>query len=265
MSGTKILERILQDFSKSLGPGSAVQPGHDPGHAVHDPSRRNRRPVDHQHRQPKRAGCSDLRNRTLAAGILGDDNLDPMLSHQGCIARHVERPARHHHVSLEGQGAGRLIHQTKQVAVLRLGREGVDMLAAYRQEHPLRRSGQCGDSGLDIRDMRPAVALARDPGRALQSDERSPSCTAGGDGVAAHLRGKRMRGVDHMGDLLGLKIGAKPIHPAEATQPHVDRLAHRRGGTPGIGIDPCQPRLCDGLRHEVRFGRAAQKKYPCHA
>ncbi len=74
-----------------------------------------------------------------------------------------------------------------------------------------------------------------------------------------------MRGVDHMGDPFSLKIGPQTLDSAKAANPHVDRLAHRRLGPPGVGVDAGKPRLRDGLGQKVRLGRAAQKEYPCHA
>ena len=187
-----------------------------------------------------------------------------MVPHQRLIARHVERPARHDDLGRKGQGAGGVIHQPQKIAVLRLRREGVDVLTADGQENPLRGSCQRCDGGLNVCHMCPAVTLPWHPGRTFQRDQRRAGGRASSDGIAAHLRGKGVRGVDHMGDPLGLKVGAKPRHPAKSADPHVDRLAHRRLGPPGVGVDARKPRLRDGLRHKVRLGRAAQKQDACH-
>jgi hypothetical protein len=148
--------------------------------------------------------------------------------------------------------------------VLRLGREGIEMLAADGEEDALRRAFQRGDGGREVRDAGPVVAFGGRPGRAFQGDQRGAGGGAGGDGVGAHLRGEGVGRVDHMGDLFGLKVGDKPLYPAKAADAHVDRLAHRRLGPAGVGVDAGQARFGDRLGHEVRLGRAAEQEYACH-
>ena len=242
MNRAKILRRILPDFSKSPGPGLAVQPGHDLGHrARHTAGAGSSGRSIITTGRPKRPGRGDLGDRALAAGVLGDDDLGSVLLHQGGIACHVEGPARHDHIGL-GNGRGPVggVDQPEQVVVLRLGREGVEMLATDGQEHALRRA-------CPAPQRRPAMSgtwVQRSPSPGIQGARSSaisgvPVGGAGGDGVGAHLRGEGVRGVDHMGDAFRPEDRRAAPPPRQSRRPacgsagpSAPRCARRRNRPP---------------------------------
>lgn len=242
-----------------------TQPRHHSRHAARCGAHRYYRPVDHQNRQPQGTGGGDLGNGPLSSGVLGHDNLDTVVLHQGCVCGYGERPARHHDIRLrQGQGAGRRVNQTQQVMVLWLGCESIDMLSANGKEHPPGRAGKGCNRSPKVGEMGPAVTFACLPWRAFQSDQWNASGSTSGNRIAAHSRGEGVGRVDHMGDGFGGKVVLQLRNPAKAAHPHVDRLAHRGFGAPGIGVDPRKPRCGNGLGHEIGFGGAAQQKYACH-
>ena len=93
MIRAKILGRTLPDFSKSLGPGSPGQPGHDLGHCPGHAAPGQNRPVDQDHRQAQFARGDQLRFSPRAARVLGDDHLDAVVLQQRPVAldREIEK------------------------------------------------------------------------------------------------------------------------------------------------------------------------------
>ncbi len=263
--GLPSLEVAREECTECSTSVALAQPGHDVLDASCDRARWDQRAVDHQDRKAKGAGGGDLGDGTFAASVLGDNDVNLMVTQQRGVARHIERPARHDRLSLgKGQGAGRRIDQPQKVVMLRLDRKGLKVLATDGQKDALWRAGKGCSGGEDVGDMGPAVTLARHPRRALQRDQGRAGCRAGGDGIGAHLRGEGVGGVDHMGDRLIRKVGPQPFNPAKATHAHVDRLAHWRLGPAGVGVDAGKASVGNGLCHQVRLGRAAEEEDACH-
>ena len=263
VSASVVLREEVETFSTRFH--LSGQPGHDTGHAMRHPTGRNGGAVDHHNWQVQRPRRRNLGDSARAARVLCNDQFGAVFPQQGRIVGNIEGPSRDDHIRVgQGQGAVRRIHEAQKIMVLRLGSKGVDVLAADGEERPPRRASKGGDSGVDVRDRGPAVAVTRNPGRALEGNERCAVCSASGKGVGAHPCCKWVGGVDHMGDPFGLKIAAKPLYPAKAAQTHVDRLARRRPGSAGVGIDAGKARPGDCLGHEVRLGRAAEQEDACH-
>ena len=134
------------------------------------------------------------------------------------------------------------------------------ILAADGQKDPCSLGGQGGRHGWDVVEKSPVIARDRRPGRAFQRDQRQAQIGAGRCGIAAHLRGKGVGGVDHMRDLTGLQIGREPFRPAK-TAPSVGH-----GGqvwclsAPGHRIDRREPSLRQSARHAHRIRGAAQQQ-----
>ncbi len=180
----------------------------------------NGRTVDHDDRKAKRAGGSDFGVSPSSTGILGYDNIDSMISHQGLIISLRERSTRHQDLSRRQRKCSfRWVHQTQQIEVLRVGRELCQMHASNGQHDALRGEVQRRDSARDVGHMGPNVTRFRLPWRAGQSDQWDISQGAGDHGIAAHLRGEGMGRVNQMRNGLRTQKLRQPVHAAKAANP----------------------------------------------
>jgi len=100
--------------------------------------------LDHQHAQPQLARGDKLGLGPRAAGVLGDDQLGPMVTQQGDVSGHVEGSAGEGHGRVrQGQRHGGLVHQPQQIMVLRMvGKDGQRLLADGQKD----RVGTCGSA-----------------------------------------------------------------------------------------------------------------------
>lgn len=217
------------------------------------------RAVDHDHGQAKAARCGDLCNRTAAAGILGNDKVDPVVLHQRRIALCSERsPIDGHSAGGEGQRRVRRIDQSQNIVMLRVRRELGQMHPANSQKNAGRGSLQRGNRPCDVRCMGPEIAVLRLPRGAGQGNKRHTRLGTGGNRIAAHLCGKGMGGVDHMGDRFGFQIADQPGLPAKSADAQWQRLAFGSRYAPREGQGRGQTQIdqpgaqCGGL------GRAAK-------
>ncbi len=265
MNRAKNHGRILQDFSKGLGTGSGVQPGHDFGHAAGSVARRDGGSVDQDDRKAKGACGAKLCLRPHATGVLGDDHVDPVVAQQGKVAFDREGTSGDDGMGVgQRQGIGRRIDKAQKIVVLRgLGESGQG-LATDGKEHPVRALTQCFDGSFMIGDKGPVVAFACSPWRAFQSDQGRVGFGAGGDGIRAHLSGERVGRVDHIGDGFGLDIGLKAFDAAKAADADGQRLGDLGFGTAGIGIDGIHACISQRAGHLRGFGGSAQKKDTRH-
>ncbi len=222
-------------------------------------------PVNHHHRQAKRPCRVELGSCAGTPGILGNNDVDPVIAHQGLIRGHLERPTRNHdaYVDKRQLALGR-INQPHQVMMLRLVGEEIQVLLANGQEHThgvvwqgSRRRGQIGN-------VPPVVIGSGLPRWSFKGRKRHTNLRAGAHGIRGHLRGKGMRGVDHRLDLLGAEIGRQPVNTAKPADPHGQGLRHGRCCTPGIGEDRVITTLGQGPRQARRFAGAAQNKDAWH-
>ena len=125
--------------------------------------------------------------------------------------------------ALIGSGARGRVDQSDQIKMLRMPRERRELRPADTEEYAARSSAQClsgRDKVIDLDPMIPGDALPR---RALKRKQRNGESRAGRNRMCAHLRSKRMRGIDHTRDLFAAKIVDQPIDAAKAAN------------TPGIG------------------------------
>lgn len=228
-------------------------------HRGGDPTLRQGWAVDQHDRQAKRTGGDQLCLRPGAAGVLGNDPGDTMAAQKGCIPRHVEGATGDlDHGARQGKRPPRRIDEAQKVVMLRLVRESRQMLPPDGEEDPLRRAGKLRGGGGKIGNMGPAVTLPGLPGRAFERQKRRSRCGAGGDGIAAHLRGKRVGRVDHPADPLRPQPVRQPLRPAEAADADRQGLGARALHPPGIGEDAGQPRFCHGDGEARGLGRAAK-------
>ncbi len=223
------------------------------------------RTVDHQHRQAQRPRGVQLGACAAAACVLGHDQFYVMALHQRPVIRFGKRPARHNHIAIrQGQFTG-FIHQPQQVVVLGLGGEVLKVHPPYRQKDTLRQAGQGSHCAADIGNVLPAVPVLRRPGRTSQRSQRQPGIAAGGNGVPAHLRGKGMSGIDHVGDRVIAKVLRQPVRAAKTTDTHGQGLRAGVIDPSGIGIGCRNALRGHRLSQRVGLGRTAKDQEVCHA
>lgn len=215
-----------------------TQPLQHLGHAPHLAPGGDHGPVHHDNRQAQPARCVQLGLGTCSAGVLGHHQVHPVPAHQRGVAFLVERTARDDDGVLRQwwQGGWR-IDEPQDVMVLRLEREFRELHATQRQHDDLRRSVQCGDCRAHIGHRMPAVAGARTPGRPGQRQQGHARLRGGGNGIAAHLSGKGMGGVDDVGDGVIMQILHKTCHATEAADAHGDWLRFGLADPAGIRQD----------------------------
>lgn len=242
-----------------------TQPSHDLVDALRHVAFGQVRPVDHDDRQSEHARGFEFRSGSLAAGVLGDDERDRVLSQQREIA--IERkwtPRLHGCCVRQRQWLGGRVHETKQVVVLRTGRKRSEVLPADREKDALSIFGERCHGGGDIAHLTPVVAGYGRPCRALERDMQHAALGAGEDGVAAHLGREGMRGVDQVRDALALEIVDEPRDAAETTNPRRKGLQGTPSRAPGIGVHPRDVGSRDGAGELARLRRPAQQEDALH-
>ena len=196
---------------------------------------------DHHDRQAERAGGFDLGDRCIAAGILGQDNLDAVLAKQAEVVLRREGAARLDEDDVwQIERAFGQVDQADDVDVLRRGLKlGEGETADAAEDFSLRRANRL-DGGGHIGREGPIVAGLRLPGGPFDSEQRRAGCRSRFDGVAAHLRGERMRGIHERIDTFVLQIADEAFDTAEAAVSGSDRLGAWRRGPAGEGECGCK-------------------------
>lgn len=221
--------------------------------------------VDHNHRQTQFAGRIKLGARARAAGILGHHMGNRVLAHQVQIAPQVEGTSGDMHMRI-GKRQGRFgwIDQPQQVGMPGLRGKSRQMLLSNGQKDPGGLGGQRRHRTRKIPDMAPAIMPGRDPGGPLKSAKGHIRCLLRGNCISAHPCREGMRGINHVGNLLGAEIRNQPRNTAKAPNPRGQGLRHRRPCPSGIGKNRLHPGLGQCARQDRGLGRAAQKKDACH-
>lgn len=217
--------------------------------------------VNHQHRHAQLPRRRQLGHGPGATGIFRHDQIHAMTPQQGQIVVHRERSAINlDHTGREWQSVLWLIHQAQHVLVLGIRREFVQMHATYSQKHTTSGSVQRLHRRRNIGDMFPPVTRPGLPWRAGQSDQRHACLGTGHNRMMAHLRGKRMRGINHMRDLMIPQILHQPVDPAKPANPLRQGLRDGLFHTARQRHGPGNPRLDQRLAQRRRLGGAAQNK-----
>lgn len=242
-----------------------TQPGQHRRHIGQHLPRGQRRPVNQDHWQVQRSRSDQLGLGTAAAGVLGNDMADLVLQQQGAICFGGEWAPRQNDGAI-GQriGHGR-IYKAQKVVVLRFGCEGGKVLFADGQKHPRRGIGQGGQRAGCVADVHPVIVRAGNPGRAFKSHQRHACFAAGGDGIAAHLGCKGVRGINDMADVFAVQIRKQAFYPAKTTRAGGQGLPQRCFGAPGIGKHRVNTRICQGSGKLACLGGAAKQKDAGHA
>ena len=234
-----------------------TQPRHHISHAIGLGPRRDVGTINHDNRQAKGTGGFDLGIGTGAACILGYDQINAMVLHQRAIVLCRKRAARHQHMVIgkRRRTAGR-INQTQQIEMLRIGGEVVQMHASDRQHDTRRRAVKGSHRTVNVGHMGPGIAGLCRPRRTGQRDQWHVCSSASGDGIMAHLGGKRMGGINHMGHGMRRDIVAQPLYSAKTTDTLGQWLAFGSLYTTCETDGPGQPRCSDGSAKRRGLGCA---------
>ncbi len=218
-------------------------------------------PVDHDHRQLQRARCRDLGSSTCTTSVLRHHKFDFVVLHQRQVIRRRKRAARLHDSMVgKGQHDVRRINQAKQIEMLGIGGKAVQMHAPDRQHDPCSgpRQGRHGTG--DVRHMGPAVAAFGLPRCARQRDQRHAGLGAGQYGIAAHLCGERMGGVDDVGDAMRAQIPDQPCNTTKAAHTLGQRLLHGSFNAARVGNHTGNRVVTQCPAQRGGLGRAAKDK-----
>lgn len=223
------------------------------------------RPLHHHDRQAEQACGVQLGLGAGSAGILGDHDIHFVLAHQRGVCVHVKRATRDDDgMPWQGRWAGRRIDQPQDVVVLRLGCKLRKVHAAQRQHDGLRRPLQRSHCGTDVGHRMPAVAGVWMPRRTRQRQQGYAHVGCCGNGIAAHLRGKWMGGIDQMGDGMYVQIPDQPRHAAKAADAHGDGLWLGLRHTPRIRQNRNVAPFGQGMGQRAGFKGAAEDKDVAH-
>lgn len=233
-------------------------------HGIHSRNLGSRRQVwsiDHDHRDTQFARSGQLGFCSHSARVFADHKFNAVLLHQRPVPRHIKRSTRHHNRMMgQRRWRFRLINQAQHIVMLRLRRKGGHIQLAQRQKHTFGITGQSPHGAVNVRNMRPLISILRLPSRTGQRDQICTSLLTSLKRIPAHLRGKGMRGIHHMGDVMLLQILDQSSHTAKASHPRGQRLRLGAGHTSGVRKHGLNITLRQGARQEAGLGCATEKK-----
>ena len=184
--------------------------------------------TDHENLYAEHARRFDLRIGGAAAAVLGDDDVDAMVSQERQFEIQREWSAVENEdgmIKLQSRRDG--IDAADQIKMLRSRFGRMRLLPAGRQEDAARRSSQCPDGFGNGRRMRPAVAGHFAPERAAQCDGRNPGHAGSLGSVRGNSGGKGVRGIDQQVEFTFSQEAFEPFGTAKATNSHGNRLFGR--------------------------------------
>ena len=227
--------------------------------------RRNLGAVNHQHRQTQTTRGLQLGTGTNTTGIFGNHQINTMGLHQCPIVCDLEWSARKNDIHIvQRQAILWRVDQPHKVMMLLTRREGGKVLFANGQKDAFGRVGQCGDSGVDVCNVFPAIFRLSPPRRAFERSQRNICTLTRQYGVFAHLRRERMRCIYH-GRYFGVtQICRQTVDTSETADPGLQGLGNGRRCTASIGKHGIVPTRKQGLRKVRGFGGTAQNEGARH-
>ena len=216
-------------------------------------------PVDHEHRQAEPPGGIDLGAGAFAAGVPGNEKVDPVRFQKGALSRFGKRPSIDDDVVMWQRGARvRGVDEPQEIVMLRDGLEDRDFRSPNGKENPpgrtVKRSGRSGH----VRHPGPSITWAGRPRRSCKRDQGYVGGCAGRDRVPAYLRSVRVGGVNQMRDGMVLEIVDQARCAAESAGSGRQWLCDRSGYATSIGERGAQPHGGDARGKGARLGGAAQ-------
>lgn len=216
---------------------------------------------DHDDRYPELTGRYELGVSPHSARISRHQPLNAVPAQEVALTRDRERSALdddarpgERWVPLEP------VNEAERVDVLRPAGEGGDMLSADGEEYVRSLLRQCGGGGLEVRDVDPPVSRRLGPFRPLESETGDARGLAGGDGIAAHLAGEGVRGIDDVRVAVLVEEARETFRTPEATFPHGQRLRCRHGRAPGVRVEGIDAALRQRRREAVGILRSTENE-----
>jgi hypothetical protein len=153
------------------------------------------------------------------------------------------------------------VDEPDDVCMLRRGLQLGEGEAADAAEDFSRRGANRLDGSGHIGREGPIVAGPRLPGGPFNGEKRRAGGRSRFDGVTAHLRGERMRGIHEHIDTFVPQIADEPFSAAEAAASGRDRLGAWRRGSARKGEYGCKTAvLGEQPRKRARFRGASEEK-----
>lgn len=242
-------------------PSASVKPIKNAFDSRHGLAFRQVGAVNHHDRQAKRPRRMQLGFGASPARVLADHDVDGMLFEQRSVSFHRERATRDNN-GMARQGRGRFwrIHQPQDIVMLGLSGELFHMQPTQGQHHTFARTFERRNCARHICHMNPIVALVGLPRRTGQRQERHTLSGTGMKRIPAHLRGKRVCGVNDMGDVMVSDVRGQTVHAAKAPYPMRDRLRARVVDASRIGKGRLNTAIGQGTRKRAGFGCTAKNK-----
>lgn len=236
-----------------------TKPRHNVVDAVRFGSRGRFRAVDHDDEQPKLTRGGNFGIGTCTARVLRNHDVDLMVAQKLQVLRLAERAFGNDGFDLrQGDVRPHRINQPQEIVVLGLRSKRADMHAANGQKHTGRSAIQRSDRTHNVRHAGPHIAVGLGPRRAGQSQERDVCVGAGLNGVTAHLRGKGVGGVNHVGNGLGFQMLFQSRRAAKTANARGQRHGDWAFDAPSKRQGGSQPGLGDGGSQQARFGCSTQ-------
>ena len=222
-------------------------------------ARRQLRSVDHQDRQVQIAGGVKFRARAISARVFRHDQINAVMLQKCAIRVAIKRPARDQNVVVwkRRRNVGR-IHKTQDIVMLRRDIEGGDFGSPDGKENAFPRGIKGLSGAVDVCRVGPEVIFAGQPGGTGQGDQRYLGISACHNGIAAHLSGKGMGGINQMRNFFFGKVGGKTIGAAIAANAGRDRLAVGACDAACIGKRRRHAKPCNTRGQGAGFGGATK-------
>lgn len=201
------------------------------------------RSLDHDHGQTEPARRDQLASRGVAAGILADEDLDPLAPHQAFLVIGMERAALLDDLDVvQGQPVADRLDGTDEIMMLRRIGEDRQFEAPDREEHPLGLTAKCLGRSRHVLHPVPAILGAGSPGLAADRQKRDVLRLARGLRVIGHESGKGVGRVDDGDDAFFRKIVPQPVDPAKTADANrqvggfrVDGMPRQRDDRANVG------------------------------
>lgn len=211
--------------------------------------------------KPSTRAALSLASAPLPPAFLQTRVLNSMLPHQRLVPCRGEGAARNHQAVVRQRWRRlRYVHDPKQVAVLRLPREGCKLQTPQRQHDTPWRSRQRRHRRRDIRHLQPTISRLRAPRRARQGNQRHLGPPASLDGVATDLRREGVGCVDQMRYALVAQIPRQARDATETANALGYRLRFGPRDTARVGQGRRQPARRHRLGQSTGFGGPAENK-----
>lgn len=224
-------------------------------------SNRLGRAINHNDGKVQRPSRGNLGIGPCPAGILRHDKRDGMVPHQLSVTIGAEGAARYDHVVVrERRRAAWWVNEPQNIAMLGVAGEFRQGLATNRQQHRFTRTIESLGGGFDVSDAGPTITSHGRPGRARERNDGNARVATGGDGVTAHLRGKRMGRIDDMGHFLIAQVGHQTVPAAKTPDPLRHGLSDRTRYPAGKGHDAVIPKIRQRPRQGGRLGGSAENQ-----